>query len=265
VTQVAFPKVSVLMTVYNADLHLKQSLESLRTQEFVDFEVIVLEHGSSDHSLEILRAWGDPRMSLEVMPRNIGRTPALNCCLRRARGEYIAILDSDDIAHPLRFANGVEVLDGNSSLGLIGTWTKLIDENGTPVGVSRPPVSHANLLKEFAIRNPISHSSMMFRRDIALSIGGYDESYAYAQDAALLIEFAHRSEIAVIDKELCSWRLNSLSLTASSEYGVYRACDEYRFFRRVSQEIDLDLYSKILNLRQRVLTYLVFRVSLFRN
>jgi glycosyltransferase involved in cell wall biosynthesis len=259
------PRVSVLMTVFNADHHLGESLASLRQQEFKDFEVIVLEHGSTDKSLKILEAWDDHRLVLKTLERNIGRTQALNDCFSRANGEYIAILDADDLAHPLRLDKEVQFLNENTEVGLVGTWCQFIDDLDEEVGSSRPPVSHEKLIRQMAVRDPIVHSSMMFRRNIAVEIGGYDTSFVYAQDFNLLIEFARRTKIAVINEELCVWRRSKSSLTASNELKITRAYDEFRLFKKVSASFDLGRVYRLLNLKQRMLTAAILMFAIRRS
>ena len=259
------PKVSVLMTVFNAEDHLRGALESLRRQEFQDFEVVVLEHGSTDESLHVLETWGDSRLVLKTMESNIGRTPALNDCLSRANGEFIAILDADDIAHPRRFAAEVQYLNSNPDVGLVGTWSNFIDDADLKVGSSHPPVSHKKLIKQLAKRDPIVHSSVMFRRQIAIEIGGYDSSYVYAQDFNLIIEFAKRSKLAVIDEELCTWRKSAFSMTSNNSLNIVRAFDEYRLFKKVSTDLDLGCLQRLINNNQRMLTSAILKIALIRS
>ena len=259
------PKVSVLMTVFNAEDHLLGALESLRRQEFQDFEVVVLEHGSTDKSLHVLETWRDSRLVLKTMESNIGRTPALNDCLSRANGEFIAILDADDIAHPRRFAAEVQYLNSNPDVGLVGTWSNFIDDADIKVGSSHPPVSHKKLIKQLAKRDPIVHSSVMFRRQIAIEIGGYDSSYVYAQDFNLIIEFAKRSKLAVIDEELCTWRKSAFSMTSNNSLNIVRAFDEYRLFKKVSTDLDLGYLQRLINNKQRMLTSAILKIALIRS
>ena len=105
------PRVSVLMTIYNASLFLRESIDSLIAQSFLDWELIAIENGSTDDSPAILADFKDPRIHCFSFPRNIGRTPALVFAFNQARGEYIAILDADDVAYSQRFALQVEFLD----------------------------------------------------------------------------------------------------------------------------------------------------------
>ncbi len=253
------------MTVFNAEDHLQKALDSLREQEFQDFEVVVLEHGSTDNSLQVLKSWGDSRLVLKSMESNIGRTPALNDCLSRANGEFIAILDADDIAHPRRFAKEVQYLSANPGVGLVGTWSKYIDDADLEIGSSHPPVSHEELIKQLAKRDPIVHSSVMFRQEIAIEIGGYDMSYVYAQDFNLIIEFAKRAKLAVIAEELCTWRKAALNMTSNNSLNIVRAFDEYRLFKKVSTDLDLGFLQRMINMKQRILTTAILKLALLRS
>ena len=101
------PLVSILMTVFNGEEFLIAALESLQAQTFQNWELVVLEHGSTDSSLELLRSWSDRRLILSTSDKNIGRTNALNTCLKKSRGELIAVLDADDLSDSERIRKQV--------------------------------------------------------------------------------------------------------------------------------------------------------------
>lgn len=254
------PRVSVLMTVYNSDRHLQQSLDSLQKQEFKDFELIVLEHGSTDSSLRILTEWRDFRLSLEVLPRNIGRTSALNRCLSRAKGDYVAILDADDLAGPMRLLEQVELLDKNPNIGLVGTWAKYIDENNVEIKKHQPPTTHNAIVKAFANSNPFTHSSICFRRELTLVIGQYDDNYVYAQDFKFCVDLLQVTESAILPSFHCSWRDSTSSLTNSKELSVDRIFEEALIFEAMSRKLHFDRFDIMRNHLHRFLT----RILLFR-
>jgi len=137
------------MTVFNSERHIRLALKSLSEQTFFDFEIIVLEHGSTDNSLSILNSWNDERLKIEVLPVNIGRTSALNRCLDRSLGKYIAILDSDDIAHPERLRLQSNFLDVHQNVGVVGTWSSFIDDLGHRFYEHRPATTHEESIYEF--------------------------------------------------------------------------------------------------------------------
>src|SRR5690242_13776714 len=135
------PRVSVLMTIYNPGPFLAPAIESLLAQTFADFELIAIENGSRDGGLEIARhfAAGDRRIRLIELPENIGRVPALNRALNEARGEYAAILDADDVAHPERLALEVAALDARPEVVMVASHARYIDGSGTVIGQHTPP------------------------------------------------------------------------------------------------------------------------------
>ena len=184
------PKISVLMTVFNAEPYLQESLVSLLNQDFTDWELVVIENGSSDGSGKILRSFSDKRIKATHLTENIGRTEALNLALKKSNSEYIAILDADDISMGSRFTKQYKKLESDEAIGLVGSWTQFIDSNGQNLYVKVGPELHDEIVKLFATRNPFVHSSVMFRRNIALAIGGYDINYKYAQDFDLILKIA---------------------------------------------------------------------------
>lgn len=226
------PLVSILMTVFNGDEFLIEALESLQAQTFQNWEVVVFEHGSTDSSLDLLRSWPDKRLILSTSDTNIGRTNALNTCLKMSRGQLIAVLDADDLSDSERIRKQVEFLIDNPKVGLVGSWSMVIDEKGELIMNVQPPPTHAELVRAIAVNDPIIHSSMMFRRSLAEAVGGYNQDLKYGQDFGLLIEIAGISKIAVIEEPLCFWRVRSSSLTQDSSQAIQRAIDEVYLFSR---------------------------------
>ena len=167
------PRVSVLMTIYNAAPYLRQSLDSLLGQTFEDWELIAIENGSSDSSPGILASYKDPRIGVFAVATNMGRTGGLRYAFKRARGKYIAVLDADDLSHRERLAAQVVRLDAEPDLGLLGTWAEVIDGAGVRLRAWEPPVGTAELHDRLGWENPIVHSSAMYRRALAEAAGGY--------------------------------------------------------------------------------------------
>ena len=242
------PEISVLMTVDNSERHLQCALDSLSSQTFGDFELIVLEHGSSDRSLEILNSWNDKRMKLEVLPVNIGRTSALNRCLERSTGRYVAILDSDDIAVSGRFGLEVAFLDTHLEVGLVGTWCTYIDDSGRKIREHQPPSTHESLVGCLAMGNPFTHSSLLYRRELALKIGGYNSNYFYATDFCFIVDMAKQLEVAILPNSLCHWRETYSSLTKSSFLPLNRLFEESLILLKVRHELELKMSSQFHNL-----------------
>jgi glycosyltransferase involved in cell wall biosynthesis len=192
------PAVSVAMSVYNGGDFLAESIESILAQTFRQFEFLIVDDASSDRSLEIVEAYAarDDRIRIIRNDSNLGLTKSLNRAINMARAPLIARHDADDVALPERFAQQVACFEAHPECDVVGTNYTFIDHRGQPVDghfySAFDADVHATLLRG---RNPICHTSVMFRRSVFLDAGGYDERFRYAQDYELwlrLLAGGHR-------------------------------------------------------------------------
>lgn len=209
------PKVSVLMTVHNAGPFLREAVDSILAQTFSDWELVVIENGSTDDSPAILASYTDPRINVSPQKENVGRTRALRAAFAMARGNYIAILDADDIAQSERLEAQVAYLDDYPDIVLLGTWARFISENGQVIKADAvtPPTDSRSLYDHLGWGNPFVHSSVMYRATQAADVGGYPEELAYAQDCGLWLKLAQRGGLGMIPKALCDYRVLQTGLT----------------------------------------------------
>jgi len=210
------PRVSVVLPVWNGAQFLGDALASLRTQSLGDFEVIVIDDGSDDVTPEIIRneASGDHRISLITNIRRSGMGHVFNQGIRAAKGEYIARMDADDIAHPDRFARQVDFLDSNRDVGVVGSQILLIDACGASLGIRRYPVGDNDLRRAMARYSPFAHPATMYRRRLVTDLGGYDSRWAPAEDLDLWIRMSRLGELANHPDTLLSYRLHGGSVTS---------------------------------------------------
>lgn len=228
------PRVSILMTIYDAGAYLRLAMDSLLSQSFSDWELVAVENGSTDGSKQVMAAYAaaDPRIRVIDLDKNIGRTPALNVALREARGELIAILDADDIALPQRLEHQIAFMDSHPGVVLLGGWARLIDGEGKETGALRHPSDPEQLKDCLAYANPFMHSASMYRRETALAVGGYPEHYAYAQDFALWLALLERGDGAVLPEDLLLFREHAGSATTSPLFALAKARDGIILFKR---------------------------------
>lgn len=200
------PKVSVLMSVYNGEQFLRESIESILYQIFSDFEFLIINDGSTDGSKEIILSYNDPRIRLIENEMNIGLTKSLNKVLRAAKGKYIARMDSDDICKPDRLESQVTFLDNNPDFKLVGSWCEIIDNDGKLIDVWKLDFSpdYINYILHF--RNCLTHSTVMFDRALALELNGYNESIERAQDYEFWTRFNKKTRIMQLQEFLLQRR-----------------------------------------------------------
>ncbi|MBF9046469.1 glycosyltransferase [Rhodobacterales bacterium LSUCC0031] len=167
------PKVSVVLPVYNGTLYLRESIDSILAQSFTDFELLVLNDGSSDASGAIAQSYVDSRIRY-IEHRNMGLAATLNKGVSLAKGEFIVRQDQDDVSLPTRVARQVEYLERHPEVAVLGTWATVVNAEGQPDGRKhRHPVGNAALRVETLFDSAFVHSSVTMRRDALLATGGY--------------------------------------------------------------------------------------------
>lgn len=257
------PRVSVLMTIYNAGDYLREAIDSLIQQTFSDWELIAVENGSTDHSPSILSSYNDPRIRVFPLDQNIGRTPALRYAFERAQGEYVAVLDADDISNPARLKRQVQYLDRCQDVSLLGTWVKVVDENGKHVGDAKPPADKKKLYEILGWANPFVHSSTIYRRVHAAQVGGYPSWVTYAQDYGFYLSLAKKYGIAVLDDFLCFQRVLPTQMTSSKKMQKIISEEQVKLLQYASESLHLSARGNRLNKRSQSVSKIRLGLALF--
>lgn len=229
-------KVSVVMPVYNAETTVLQALESLRAQSAQSLEIIVVNDGSTDGTLDILRQQPDI-MLLDHSHRGIA--PALNDGLAAARGDYIARMDADDLCHPERIEQQASFLDAFPEIGLVGCRVAFGGNREKQAGYA----AHVDWINEQItpdqialnrfIESPFAHPSILFRRELFEQYGAYRDG-PFPEDYELWLRWmANGVKAGKVDQELITWNdpPDRLSRT-DKRYSVdafYRTKAEYLF------------------------------------
>lgn len=178
------PTVSVLMPVYNCERYLDEAIRSIREQTFTDFEFVIVNDGSTDGSLEIIRRHVAEDDWIIILDRaNGGIATALNRGLGLCRARYIARMDGDDVALPDRLSKELAYLERKGDVVAVGGRCEVIDGTGAAIGELLRPCSHEQIeTRFFRGGGGIVHPLAVIRADAIEQIGGYDESLRYAQD-----------------------------------------------------------------------------------
>jgi len=200
------PKVSVLICVYNGARFVAEALKSIYDQTYQDFELIVVDDGSTDNTPNILMDMKDSRTFIYRNSQNKGLTKSLNIGIALCRGDYVARMDADDISHPGRLEKQVKFLDENPDCLAVGCWCNWIDSDGKTYGSWEPPTRYDDIIKKLLVNNSLAHGSVMLRRSALLEIGGYDEKYRYAQDYDLWLRLSEIGQIQNIAEHLYNLR-----------------------------------------------------------
>lgn len=210
------PKVTVVTPVYNVERYLRRSLDSILYQEFTDFEVIAIDDGSTDKSLEILRQYAanDSRVRV-VTQKHQELVATLNKGISLARGEYIARMDSDDYSMPLRFERQVDILNSNPGVVVVGGSFELIDEEDAYLQREAIPFLPRDLKRRLLLRNPFAHGSTMFRKSAVEKVGGYSNQVGPTEDLDLWIKLSDFGDFEAINRIVYRWRVNLAGISST--------------------------------------------------
>lgn len=200
------PAVSIILPVYNAGKFLKATIQSVLAQTFTDFELIIINDGSTDLSEEIIQKFTDPRI-IYLYQNNQGLGQTLANALQMARGNLIARQDADDIALPTRLEKQIEFMRNHPEIVLLGTWADIIDENDQlQPYVHQHPVDHHTLKLDLVFNNPFVHSSVVFRYREVNELGGYSKRRNFLEDFDLWSRLSHRYQVANLPETLLLYR-----------------------------------------------------------
>ena len=184
------PLVSVLMPAFNVEQYIGTAIASILNQTFVDFELIILDDGSSDGTTKIINSYSDPRIKKIFLPKNKGLVSARNTLVSLARGKYIAFLDSDDIATPNRLESQMQYLSSNA-LDLCGTDHLVLHQKTGRLKRSKQRHSDADIRAMISVCSPICNPSVMGRSDVfkkAHYLPGNDGAEDYVMWVTLALE-----------------------------------------------------------------------------
>ncbi|MBL1457687.1 MAG: glycosyltransferase [Methylophaga sp.] len=203
------PKLSVIMPVYNGARYLKEAIESVLNQSFRDFEFIILDDGSNDNSLQIIKSYAGIDSRIRYFTReNRGIVDTLNECLDLAQAELIARMDADDICLSDRFMVQVEYLNTNSDVVLVGSVVIIIDEDGDEIAPMGKFFDNDTLHQAF-LRDGgqhIYHPSVIYRRALVKQVGAYNKAYPNIEDLELFMKLFNVGKLENLSTPLLKYR-----------------------------------------------------------
>lgn len=247
-------QVTVLMTAFNAGGYLSVAIQSLLRQSLSDWKLILVDNGSTDDSVSSLKL-EDSRIQIFRFAANVGRTQALQFALTQSGTPFTAVLDADDVAHPNRLSQQLSSLELSDDLVLVGSHvTFLIEGDGCLPKLNEVvgTISHDQL----AERNPFVHSSVMFRTSAALTSGGYDDKYPYAQDYDLFQKLALIGRCSILPSQLTGLRIHPKSITRNQTFVLQRLTDELHLSQLAADRLQLSPLGVRLNRRRQALVHL---------
>jgi len=191
------PKISVIMAVYNGELHLRESIESILAQTFTDYEFLIMDDGSDDQTPVILQEYCFKDSRIKVFSQlNRGLGESLNCLIKVSKGKYLARMDADDISEPNRFSAQVDYLEKNLEHAFVVGGSLIINKKGQIISGKYLKDDEIKLRKILfsGEKNPFTHGAIMFRKSCLLELDMIYR-FRYSQDFDLLLRLADKYKI----------------------------------------------------------------------
>ncbi|NNU34510.1 glycosyltransferase [Mucilaginibacter sp. S1162] len=228
----ATPSITVLMPAYNAAKYIAEAITSVLQQTYTDFELLIVNDGSTDETVAIIDSFKDDRIVL-ISQSNKGVAAALNTGLAHARAPYIARFDADDVCYPYRLEKQVRFLQDNPEYILVGSEAKYILENGEFLfDFHCIAYSHEQIIDKLYFYCPFVHPAVMYKKQAVIDAGGYPTHAHNFEDYLLWANLAGSGRLCNLTEPLIKYRLNSSSVTIDEKWRGRR-------FRELKREIVL--------------------------
>ena len=233
------PKVSVAMCSYNHEKYVATAIESVLGQSFADFELVIVDDGSSDKTVQEIEKFSDPRIRLFRFSQNKGAGLAAQRCLEELRGEYIAVLNSDDVFLPGKLERQVSFLEAHPEVAAVFSQAEIIGESGEPLKdksnfyyaiFEQTNRSRQAWLNHFFYKaNCLCHPSVMIRKTVQDEVGAYDPRLLQLADLDFWIRLCKKHEIHILPEKLSGFRVRAGEANTSGAKPVarFRAIVEY--------------------------------------
>lgn len=201
--------ISVVMSVYNGEAFLAQAVDSVLAQTFPDFELIIIDDGSTDRTPEILSEYAkrDPRIRT-FSQQNKGRPESLNRGVELSTAPLIARMDADDISFPRRFEQQVKFMNARPEIALLGGPVEFIGHDGKRIGGFRPPETDGEIRIKMRHTNVFYHPTVMMHREQVVAAGGYRKALRDADDYDLFLRIGERGKMAALAEPILAYRVH---------------------------------------------------------
>jgi glycosyltransferase involved in cell wall biosynthesis len=266
------PKISVIIPTYNRSELLKEAIKSVLNQSYSDFEIIVVDDGSTDDTRAVVTSYNSSKI-IYFFQENRGRSSARNRGIKLARGEYVAFLDSDDIFMPNKLELQAGFLDENESYGMVYSYAKNVDEDGQCLAHhydgNLSGLVYPDML--FIKNNFITTPTVMVRAKILSEIGGFDIKMHMCEDLDLWRRIARKYKVMQLTEVLAHVRIRSHEkpdiielLDGRTNYYTNAIRDDENI-KNIQKELYREMFSVYMNCAKCHRDYNALTKIIFRN
>ncbi len=239
-------KVTIIVPVYNTADYLQNCIDSIKNINFNSYQVIFIDNYSNDGSYKILQKNHNKKFIIIRNKKNYGQSYSLNKAIRLAKSPYIAIMDSDDICLKDRIIQSYKFLKNNKEYALVAGRSNTINEKGKLIAVRRFTHDPDLINCRIFIDNPVSHTTIMFKKKIIKRLGGYSQNLKFAQDFDLVSKvLLNKHKIKILNKQFTLVRKHKKQ--QSFKNSKKQDLERYKIvLKNIEKKTKLDIHSKSL-------------------
>jgi glycosyltransferase involved in cell wall biosynthesis len=244
------PLVSVIMPVYNCEKYLREAIDSVLAQSYKNIELVVINDGSTDSSREIILSFSDPRIRFLENDNNSGIVFTRNKGLDSANGEFVATLDSDDVALPERLEKQVNFLSGNPDFGMCGTFFYSIDSDGKFLRKVKFPTNSRDIATFMTLGNCFCNSTVMIRSKIAKELK-YREKYDIVEDYEMWWRITKSAKLTNLPFYGTRYRVHGDNISVAKMKDMFALVKKIN--RQILTDLNIDFSDKELEVHSNLL------------
>jgi len=239
--------ITILINSHNGEKTICETIKSALAQTYKNFEILIIDDASSDSTINLVKKFKNKKIRLYRNKKNIGLGKSRVFAQSKIRGEYVCVLDQDDIWGKNKIENQLKFFLNNKKIGLVATGYKLIDENKKILCLENKCYDKGNFLNYLSFKNIFAHSTIMYKTKCAKSVGWYSDKYIYAQDYDLTVKMLSKYEFKFLKSFFVKIRIGQESMTRSSIYRVKILEEELNILKKVRNTFYLSLNNLIKN------------------
>lgn len=240
------PSLSVIIPVYNAQMFIAEAIQSILNQSFNDFELIIIDDGSTDNSRQIIQSFNDKRINYFKNDANKGIVYTRNRGISESKGEFIGMLDADDVAAPDKFKIQIDFLKKNKEFGMVGSWVKFIDENGNKLnGKWKLPASPETIPSWFLFKNYFLQSAVLYRKNCFNNLS-FTKGFDILEDYLIWYQILKKFKARNLPKYLINYRIHKGGVT--KKHDDERRDKEKKVFEIMFRDLGIDTTDRELDI-----------------
>jgi len=239
--------ITILINSYNGEKTIQEAIKSALAQTYKNFEVLIIDDASNDNTINLIKKFKNKKIRLYINNKNIGLGKSRLMAQSKIKGDYVSILDQDDIWNKNKIKSQLKLFLKDKKIGLVATGYKLIDENKKIISLENKYYDMKNFVNYLSFKNIFGHSTIMYKTKYAKSVGWYSNKLIYAQDYDLTVKILKKYGFKFIKNFLVKIRISQTSMTENFVFSLAKINDNLIILKKIRDTFNLSLNNLVKN------------------